>query len=237
MKKLLIVGIASVLCVSLAQAGGITELRTEVKNNTKGDIWVTWKSATTGGKIISGVAHVAKNYRYLLIPAGKKYTMAHTGDRIHVYAYPCAGTYTKYKATLKGYQRMDVVGNTITESVDANKPGVTTGGTKAATSELRTHVYNNNANNDIWVTWKSATTQGKIFTTPFHWMREHRFVRIQGGKSYAMMHTGDKLSVYTYGTSKVSCNAQEAEYTAQFKGYKHIDVGMQSGKLNISESK
>jgi hypothetical protein len=218
-KQLLIVGIASVLCTQLAQAGAVTELRTVVKNNQKkGDIWATWKSATTTGKVGSAITHGlgAKHYRYLQIPAGKQYTMAHTGDKIHVYAYPCEGKYVKYHAKGKGYKGMEVTGSngniTITEI-----PGSTQGG---ATAELRTHVYNK-TDGDIWVTWKSSTTTGKIFTTPFHWMREHRFVLIKPGESYTMVHTGDKLALFYYAPS---CQSTEGEYSAKYKGYARMDV-------------
>lgn len=234
MKKLMIVGIASVLSVSLAQASALTELRTEVKNSTKGDIWVTWKSTSLLGKGISNVRRGfgTAHHRYLLIPAGKKFTMAHTGDTVHVYAYPAAGKYAKYKIPTKGYENVTVSGSKDSVTI---KEGKTSSSQGAGLTELRTHVFNK-TDGDTWVTWKSATTQGKIFTTPFHWMREHRFVLIQPNQSYTMMHTGDKLSAYVYSAQETA-NAQEVEYQMQNKYYKRIEVSTTSGKLAVTESK
>lgn len=236
-KQLLLAGIAMLVGAS-ANASSLTELRTKVKNNTKGDAWATWYSATMPGKAASSVTHGAgiKEHRYLQIPAGKDYTMAHTGDELRAYMYPCKGVYSKYKTTLKGYQRMDVdmVNGAIvvTPSIYSDRKGVTKKDNpqEENNTELRTHVYNNTPG-DIWVTWKSASTAGKIITTPFHWAREHRFVRIKSGHSYAMIHTGDKLSIYSY-----PCKAKEAKIQTNLKGYKRVDVDVEKGEVVFTQS-
>lgn len=99
-------------------------------------------------------------------------------------------------------------------------------------SELSTTVKNN-GDRDIWVTWKSATTLGKIASSPREIFRQDRYARIKPGKSLEMFHTGDKIGVVTYFNDK----PVEQFQNMKTKGYTGANVSTDNGDIKIEEIK